>query len=69
MVTDHLSVQLPSTVAEARVDVLDLTGVAHIETAISGSASINTSDLASGMYILRLSQSNGKTVTRKIMKQ
>ncbi|MDD3166922.1 MAG: T9SS type A sorting domain-containing protein, partial [Bacteroidales bacterium] len=69
MVTDHLSVQLPSTVAEARVDVLDLTGVAHIQTAISGSASINTSDLASGMYILRLSQSNGKTVTRKIMKQ
>ncbi|MGE4433841.1 MAG: T9SS type A sorting domain-containing protein [Bacteroidales bacterium] len=69
MVTDHLSVQLPSNVAEARVDVLDLTGVAHIQTAISGSASINTSDLASGMYILRLSQSNGKTVTRKIMKQ
>ncbi|TGE24922.1 T9SS type A sorting domain-containing protein [Hymenobacter aquaticus] len=52
---DALTIQLPATVKEARLEILDTTGRVVLKSKVKAGQPVNLSQLAKGHYLLRLS--------------
>ncbi|WP_333660538.1 S8 family peptidase [Chishuiella changwenlii] len=67
-VVNELSVNLPSNVKNAQINIFDVAGRSVIKTEVKKSSDkINVSNLAKGVYIVEIKTTNG-VVTKKIIK-
>lgn len=67
-VVNELSVNLPSNVKNAQINIFDVSGRSVINTEVKKSSDkINVSNLAKGVYIVEIKTTNG-VVTKKIIK-
>ena len=67
-VVNELSVNLPSNVKNAQINIFDVAGRSVIKTEVKKSSdNINVSNLAKGVYIVEIKTTNG-VVTKKIIK-
>lgn len=68
-VVNELSINLPSNIKEAQINIVDVTGRTVITNKVTKSSDkINVSNLAKGVYIVEIKTTNG-TVTKKIIKK